>query len=60
LRNALDKSSLVKETKTLKKKISKKFEMVGDSETIQNVKAMIEKVSVTDARVLITGPKWIR
>ena len=56
LRNALDKSSLVKETKTLKKKISKKFEMVGDSETIQNVKAMIEKVSVTDARVLITGP----
>lgn len=56
LRNALDKSSLVKETKTLKKKISKKFEMVGDSETIQNVKAMIEKVSATDARVLITGP----
>jgi two-component system nitrogen regulation response regulator NtrX len=56
LRNALDKSSLVKETKTLKKKISKKFEMVGDSETIQNVKDMIEKVSATDARVLITGP----
>jgi two-component system, NtrC family, nitrogen regulation response regulator NtrX len=56
LRNALDKSSLVKETKTLKKKISKKFEMVGDSETIQDVKAMIEKVSATDARVLITGP----
>jgi two-component system nitrogen regulation response regulator NtrX len=56
LRNALDKSSLVKETKTLKKKISKKFEMVGESETIQNVKAMIEKVSATDARVLITGP----
>ena len=56
LRNALDKSSLVKETKTLKKKISKKFEMVGESETIENVKAMIEKVSVTDARVLITGP----
>ncbi|HMG90909.1 MAG TPA: sigma-54 dependent transcriptional regulator [Chryseolinea sp.] len=56
LRNALDKSSLVKETKTLKKKISKKFEMVGESETIQNVKTMIEKVSATDARVLITGP----
>jgi two-component system nitrogen regulation response regulator NtrX len=56
LRNALDKSSLVKETKTLKKKISKKFEMVGESETIQNVKSMIEKVSATDARVLITGP----
>lgn len=56
LRNALDKSSLIKETKTLKKKISKRFEMVGDSEAIQNVKTMIEKVSATDARVLITGP----
>jgi len=56
LRNALDKSSLVKETKTLKKKISKKNEMVGDSESIQQVKEMIEKVSATDARVLITGP----
>ena len=56
LRNALDKSSLVKETKTLKKKISKRFEMVGDSASIENVKSMIEKVSATDARVLITGP----
>lgn len=56
LRNALDKSSLVKETKTLKKKISKRFEMVGDSAAIENVKSMIEKVSATDARVLITGP----
>jgi DNA-binding NtrC family response regulator len=56
LRNALDKSSLVKETKTLKKKISKRFEMVGDSAAIENVKSMIEKVSSTDARVLITGP----
>jgi DNA-binding NtrC family response regulator len=56
LRNALDKSSLVKETKTLKKKISKRFDMVGDSEAIRNVKSMIEKVSATDARVLITGP----
>jgi DNA-binding NtrC family response regulator len=56
LRNALDKSSLVKETKTLKKKISKKLEMIGESESIQQVKEMIEKVSATDARVLITGP----
>ena len=56
LRNALDKSSLVKETKTLKKKISKRFEMVGESEAIRHVKSMIEKVSATDARVLITGP----
>jgi len=56
LRNALDKSLLVKETKTLKKKISKKLEMIGESESIQQVKEMIEKVSATDARVLITGP----
>lgn len=56
LRNALDKTSLVKETKTLKKKISKKLEMVGESEPIRQVKDMIEKVSATDARVLITGP----
>ncbi len=56
LRNALDKSSLVKETKTLKKKISKKNEMVGESQPIRQVKEMIEKVAVTDARVLITGP----
>ncbi|HYG20722.1 MAG TPA: response regulator, partial [Ohtaekwangia sp.] len=56
LRNALDKSSLVKETKSLKKKISKKFEMIGASEPIRQVKEMIEKVAPTDARVLITGP----
>jgi DNA-binding NtrC family response regulator len=56
LRNALDKSLLVKETKTLKKKISKKLEMIGESESIRQVKEMIEKVSATDARVLITGP----
>lgn len=56
LRNALDKTLLVKETKTLKKKISKKLEMIGESEPIRQVKEMIEKVSITDARVLITGP----
>jgi two-component system nitrogen regulation response regulator NtrX len=56
LRNALDKSSLVRETKTLKKKISRKNEMVGESESITQVKEMIEKVAPTDARVLITGP----
>lgn len=56
LRNALDKSSLVKETKTLKKKIYRKNEMVGESEAIRHVKEMIEKVAPTDARVLITGP----
>jgi len=55
LRNALDKTTLVKETKTLRKKISKKFEMIGESAPIQQVKEMIEKVAPTDARVLITG-----
>jgi DNA-binding NtrC family response regulator len=56
LRNALDKSTLVKETKTLRKKVSKKFEMVGDSAPIASIKEMIAKVAPTDARVLITGP----
>lgn len=56
LRNALDKTTLVKETRNLKKKISKKFEMVGESNSIRDVKEMIEKVAPTDARVLITGP----
>jgi two-component system, NtrC family, nitrogen regulation response regulator NtrX len=56
LRNALDKTTLIRETKTLKKKISRKYEMVGSSASIASVKDMIEKVAPTDARVLITGP----
>jgi two-component system, NtrC family, nitrogen regulation response regulator NtrX len=56
LRNALDKTTLVRETKNLKKKISKKFEMVGESPAMEAVKEIIEKVAPTDARVLITGP----
>ncbi|HOO08990.1 MAG TPA: sigma-54 dependent transcriptional regulator [Cyclobacteriaceae bacterium] len=56
LRNALDKTHLVAETKTLKKKIAHKLDMVGESEAITQVKEMIEKVAPTDARVLITGP----
>ncbi|SIT11348.1 sigma-54-dependent transcriptional regulator [Belliella pelovolcani] len=55
VRNALDKKSLVTETKVLKKKLSKKLDMVGESATIQQVKETIEKVAPTDARVLITG-----
>ncbi len=55
LRNALDKTTLVRETKTLKKKISKKYDIVGESEPIQEVIAMVDKVAPTDARVLITG-----
>ncbi len=56
LRNALDKNNLVKETKTLKKKVSLKYEIIGNSKPLQEVKEMIEKVAPTEARVLITGP----
>ena len=56
VRNALDKSNLVMETKKLKKKISKNFEMVGSSEALEKVRKAIDKVALTDARVLITGP----
>jgi len=56
VRNALDKKSLVVENKQLKKKVSKNYEMVGDSDAISHIKEIIEKVAGTDARVLITGP----
>jgi len=56
LRNALDKNNLVRETKILKKKVSGKYEIIGSSEGLMNVKQMIEKVAPTEARVLITGP----
>jgi len=56
LRNALDKTSLVKETKTLKKKVNQKFVIIGQSKAIGDVNEMIEKVAPTDARVLILGP----
>jgi two-component system nitrogen regulation response regulator NtrX len=56
LRNALKSDLLVKETKLLKKKVSQKFEMVGQSKALSEIKEMIEKVAPTDARVLITGP----
>jgi two-component system, NtrC family, nitrogen regulation response regulator NtrX len=56
LRNALDKTTLIKETKTLRKKISRKFEMVGNSEAVVQMQQMIDKVAPTDARVLIIGP----
>jgi len=56
VRNAMDKSSLVVETKKLKKKISKKYQMIGESPALTSVKTTIEKVAPTDARVLITGP----
>jgi two-component system, NtrC family, nitrogen regulation response regulator NtrX len=56
VRNALDKNSLVKETRYLKKKVSNKYEMIGNSLALEEIKQMIEKVAPTDARVLITGP----
>lgn len=56
VRNALDKKQLVVENKILKKKVSKNYEMIGNSEPIHHIKEMIEKVALTDARVLITGP----
>lgn len=56
VRNALDKKQLVVENKILKKKVSKNYEMVGESEAISHIKLMIDKVAPTEARVLITGP----
>lgn len=56
VRNALDKKQLVVENKILKKKVSKNYEMIGNSDAINHIKTMIDKVAPTDARVLITGP----
>ena len=57
LRNAMDKGKLVTETKTLRKKVAgKNRDLIGESAPIKLIKAMIEKVAPTDARVLITGP----
>jgi len=55
VRNALDRKELVVENKILKKKVSKKYEMIGDSASISQIKEIIDKVAPTDARVLITG-----
>lgn len=55
VRNALDKTQLVSETKVLKRKISKTYEMIGQSEAINHIKELIQRVAPTDARVFITG-----
>lgn len=55
IRNALDKSLLLTETKVLKRKISRKYEMIGESTAMQQIREMIDKVAPTMARVLITG-----
>ncbi len=63
VKNALDKGKLSKENQhlqkenvTLKKKVNKKYEMIGQSEALKKIQDMIDKVAVSDARVLITGP----
>lgn len=55
IRNGMDKTQLLSETKVLKRKVNKTFEIVGDSEAINKVKELIDRVAPTDARVLITG-----
>jgi DNA-binding NtrC family response regulator len=55
VRNALERNTLVTETKTLKKKVAKRHQMIGASAAIDKVRMMIERVAPTDARVLITG-----
>jgi len=55
IRNALDKSTLISETKTLKRKVSKTRDILGESPAIEKIKVTIERVAPTDARVLVTG-----
>jgi DNA-binding NtrC family response regulator len=55
VRNALERQSLVTETKVLKRKISKTFDMIGESPALKQIKDMIDRVAPTEARVLITG-----
>lgn len=59
LRNALDRQTLVTETKVLKRKVSRVQEIVGASTPIQKIKDTIDKVAPTDARVLITGENGV-
>lgn len=56
VRNALDRKKLIKENKILKQRVDKKYEMIGHSDQIKDVKSVIDKVAPTEARVLITGP----
>src|SRR5690242_1138513 len=59
IRNAIDRNSLSKEAKTLKKRINRVQEMIGSSDAMQKIKETIEKVAPTDARVLITGENGV-
>ena len=56
IKNATDKHLLIHETKTLKNKVSTKYDMIGNSEALNHIRAMIDKVAVSDARILVTGP----
>lgn len=55
MRNAMDKSNLITQTRVLKKQVSKKYKIIGESDAILQVKDMIERVAPTEAKVLITG-----
>ena len=55
LRNATDKTALVKETKKLQRKMFKTSDIVGNSDSIQKIKDIIARVAPTEARILITG-----
>lgn len=55
VRNALDRSNLVQETRKLKRQVNRTFEMIGESAPIRDIRTMIDRVAPTDARVLITG-----
>ena len=56
IRNALDRKQLVVENKRLKRKVSKQYEMIGNTPEIASIKSIIDKVAPTEARVLVTGP----
>ena len=56
IKNATDKNHLIQETIILKTKVNKKYEMIGESQALNHIREMIDKVAVSDARVLITGP----
>jgi two-component system, NtrC family, nitrogen regulation response regulator NtrX len=59
IRNAMDKTSLVAETKVLKRRVSKVQDMIGESIPIQKIRDTIDKVAPTDARILITGENGV-
>jgi len=59
IRNAMDRSSLVTETKVLKRKVNRVQEMIGESNPVKKIKETIEKVAPTDARILITGENGV-